>query len=147
MPIAPIFKNLTNNGISFFYRNFDKSIIPTEEQMKELTAVEDVLMVGYPIGLWDEMNNYPIFRQGITATHPANDYNGKSEFMIDVACFPGSSGSPVMLYNIGNYVKKGGGTVIGSRFFLLGILYAGPVGSYSATWMGLIHIIDMSIAL
>ena len=46
--------------------------------------------------------------------------------MIDAACFPGSSGSPVFLVNVGNYVTKGGGTVIGSRFYFLGILYAGP---------------------
>jgi len=63
-------------------------------------------MVGYPIGLWDEKNNYPIFRKGITATHPANDYNGKSEFMIDAACFPGSSGSPVYIIDELNYVDK-----------------------------------------
>lgn len=46
--------------------------------------------------------------------------------MIDAACFPGSSGSPIFLYNIGNYLNKKGTTVIGSRFFFLGILYAGP---------------------
>lgn len=126
MPIAPILPKASQKGFKPYLVHIDKTIIPSENQLKELTAVEDILMVGYPIGLWDQKNNYPIFRRGITATHPANDYNGKQEFMIDAACFPGSSGSPVFLFNVGNYVKKSGGTVIGSRFYFLGILYAGP---------------------
>jgi hypothetical protein len=99
--------------------------------LDELTAVEEILMVGYPSGISDRANNYPIFRKGITATHPANRYEDRDEFMIDAACYPGSSGSPVFLYNLGNYVSKQGGTVIGTRFLFLGILYAGP--QYTAT--------------
>ena len=83
-------------------------------------------MIGYPNGIWDEINNLPVFRKGITATHPAKNYNGRDEFMIDAACFPGSSGSPVLLYNLGSYARKDGGTVIGTRIKFLGILYAGP---------------------
>jgi hypothetical protein len=46
--------------------------------------------------------------------------------LIDAACFPGSSGSPVFLFNLGGYAAKAGGMIIGSRLKLLGILYAGP---------------------
>lgn len=82
-------------------------------------------MVGYPNGLWDKTNNLPIFRKGITATHPKYDYNGREEFLIDAACFPGSSGSPVLHLDVGNYVRSG---ILyrGDRVTLLGILYAGP---------------------
>jgi len=38
----------------------------------------------------------------------------------------GSSGSPVMLSNIGMYSDKGGNTIMGNRLKLLGVLYAGP---------------------
>ena len=31
------------------------------------------------------------------------------------------------IFDIGNYVEKTGGTVIGSRIKLLGVLYSGPV--------------------
>jgi len=72
-------------------------------------------MVGYPVGIWDSANNMPVIRRGITATHPGKDYEGKSEFMIDAACFPGSSGSPVFLFNLGSYPQKAGGIVIGTR--------------------------------
>ncbi len=132
MPIGPLINEAISKGFTPFYRTVDKSLIPTNEQLKELTAVEDILMVGYPTGISDRTNNYPIFRKGITATHPANKYEGRDEFMIDAACFPGSSGSPVFLLNIGGYVTKTGNTVLGiNRFYFLGILYAGP--QYTAT--------------
>lgn len=127
MPIAPLLVEANQKGFRPFYIPLSKDIIPTDEQLKELTAVEDILMVGYPIGIWDTVNNYPIFRRGITSTHPYNDYNGKSEFVIDAACFPGSSGSPVFLANIGNFVDRRGNTTIASRIYLLGTLYAGPM--------------------
>ena len=92
-----------------------------------MILMEEITMVGYPNGIWDQVNNMPIFRRGITATHPNLDWNGKSEFLIDAACFPGSSGSPVFLYNQIGYATKSKGMTIGpSRVKLLGILYAGP---------------------
>ena len=94
--------------------------------LSELNAVENILMVGYPNGLWDSKNNLPLFRTGITATPPFIDYEHKPEFIIDCACFTGSSGSPIFLVNEGSYSKKGGGITIGNRFKLLGVLYAGP---------------------
>ena len=49
------------------------------------------------------------------------------EFVIDAACFPGSSGSPVFLYNNRSYRDKvNHGIVLGSRLYFLGILYGGP---------------------
>lgn len=139
MPLAPLLNEASHKGFKPFMINISGNLIPTDEQLKELTAVEDILMVGYPIGLWDEKNNYPLFRKGITSTHPTNDYNGRSEFVIDAACFPGSSGSPIFLANIGNYVDKKGNTIIATRFMFLGILYAGP--QYSAE--GEIKIVDI----
>jgi hypothetical protein len=83
-------------------------------------------MIGYPNGLWDSVHNMPIFRRGITATHPRLDWNGKPEFLIDAACFPGSSGSPVFLLNEGGYFSRGGLRLGSGRLKLLGVLYAGP---------------------
>ncbi len=71
-------------------------------------------MTGYPAGLWDVHNNLPILRRGVTASHPAIDYEGRPEILIDIAAFPGSSGSPVMV-------------LIEARpEVFLGVLYAGP---------------------
>lgn len=52
-------------------------------------------MVSYPIGLIDNINNFPIFRRGITASHPGLSFKVKPEFLIDASCWPGSSGSSV----------------------------------------------------
>jgi hypothetical protein len=89
-----------------YFMALGKEIIPTAEQLEGLAALEDIVMVGYPIGLWDKVNNMPIIRRGITATHPKLPYNGREEFMIDAACFPGSSGSPVVLYNETGYIDR-----------------------------------------
>lgn len=127
MPLGPLLNEAEKIKKYFFFIPLTENLLPSEALLKELTAVEEILMIGYPIGLFDKTHNYPIFRKGITATHPALNYNNKSEFMIDAACFPGSSGSPVFLFNLGNYASRDGGTIIGSRFSLLGILYAGPM--------------------
>lgn len=127
MPIAPFLNAAKDRGQKIFYIPLDNSLIPSDEQLEELSALEDVVMVGYPNGIWDSTNNKPIFRKGVTATHPFFDYNGKKEFMIDAACFPGSSGSPVFLLNEDGYRDKKGNTYLGAtRIYILGTLYAGP---------------------
>ena len=111
----------------FFYTPFANSLIPSKEQLEEVDVAEEVLMIGYPNGLWDSINNMPIVRKGIMATNILLDHNGKREFVIDAACFPGSSGSPVILVNKGTYTDKRGNLKLGGRrLMLLGILYAGP---------------------
>jgi hypothetical protein len=98
-------------------------------------------MIGYPNGIWDQANNLPIVRKGITATNPMHNYNGLPIFVIDCACFPGSSGSPVLIANFGSYSNANGGVVLGSRLIFLGVLYAGP--QHSAA--GEIQIIDVPL--
>lgn len=139
MPLAPVLHEAQSKSVAPFFVPLDKSLILSASELEGLTALEDVVMIGYPIGIWDSHNNMPVIRKGITATHPANDYEGRREFMIDLACFPGSSGSPVFLFNVGSYAAKDGGTVIGSRIKLLGILYAGP----QFTAEGQIHIVNV----
>ena len=127
MPIAPILNLLNQQQKKLFFISIDNSLLPTQNELIDLRHVEDILMVGYPNGLWDEVNNMPLFRKGITSTHPKMDWNGKKEILIDAACFPGSSGSPVFLFDEGGYVDKRGNTVMGgTRIKLLGVLYAGP---------------------
>jgi hypothetical protein len=127
MPIAPFVNEANKRGDRLFYISLNKSLIPTNEQLADLSALEEILMIGYPNGIWDYVNNKPILRKGVTATHPNFDYCGKKEIMIDAACFPDSSGSPVFIFNEGGYRDKRGNTYMGaSRVILLGALYAGP---------------------
>lgn len=140
IPIQPFIEEAKNRDEMLFYIPLNKSILPTKEQIENFSAMEEIIMIGYPNGIWDTKNNKPIFRKGVTATHPNFDYNGKKEFLIDAACFPGSSGSPVFIFNEGGYRDKKGNTYIGqSRIILLGTLYAGP----QQTTTGEIRVIDV----
>jgi hypothetical protein len=123
LPVGPLM-----NKEKGFFRVLGPAMVPAEAQLEELSAVEEILMVGYPNGLWDEANNYPLIRRGITASHPAVDFDvgGVATTVIDAACFPGSSGSPVLLHNTGTFSDKKGNTVLGSRTMFLGVLFAGP---------------------
>ena len=125
---APVFNAVKQiTGKDVFYIGNDMSIIATEEKLRDVRAVEELTMVGYPVGLWDEVNNLPIFRHGYTASHPAYDFNSPGIGLVDMACFPGSSGSPVYILNEGSFQDKHGNMNIGiSRLIFLGILYAGP---------------------
>jgi hypothetical protein len=127
MPIAPLLNQAQSEGDEFYIAPLTPELIPTEAELKDMPSMQEIVMVGYPNGIWDYINNQPIFRKGITATHPELDYNGKPEFLIDAACFNGSSGSPVFIIDIGKITSRSQGTTIGSsRVKLLGILYAGP---------------------
>jgi len=97
----------------------------SKDDLADVGPLQDIVLIGYPIGVWDSKNNLPIARQGVLATDPSVDYEGKKEFMIDAACFPGSSGSPVLLFNQGSYSTRSGITV-GNRLKFLGIVYGGP---------------------
>lgn len=122
--LAEALNQLQRTKTRIFYLPLDTSLIPTSEQLSQLSAMEDVVMVGYPIGLSDTYNHKPIIRRGITSSHPNKDYQGKKEILLDMACYPGSSGSPVFILNQGAFTTPEGLSV-GNRIFLLGVLYGG----------------------
>lgn len=126
---APIIQKIEREShVNLFFINIPEEVIYDDEKLKQLDAIEEVIMVGYPIGISDIKNNYPVFRRGITASHPASSFNEEGISIVDMACFPGSSGSPIFMLNQGNYKDKSGNLYIGSsRFVFLGILYAGPI--------------------
>lgn len=126
MPIGPIVELAKEKKLSVHYVPLDFSLVPSAEDIQNMVGMESITMVGYPNGLWDQTNNLPIFRKGVLASNYKYDWNGKKEFLIDAACFPGSSGSPVMLVDIGGYYDHTGMNVGASRLKLLGVLYAGP---------------------
>ena len=127
--VNPLFEEIKEKyNKDVFLIPIDESYIWDNKKLENLTAVENVLMYGYPIGLHDKKNVLPLIRYGVTATHPAIDFNGEKIGVVDMACFPGSSGSPIFIVNEGNYVdKKNNALVVGDRFIFLGVLYKGPV--------------------
>lgn len=120
--------DLLNKEIHVFYRQIPIEFIPTSEQINQIRTVEDILMVGYPNGLWDETNNLPLIRRGITSTHYKFNFNNNPWFVIDAACYNGSSGSPVFILNEDGYGDNLGNVIMGRpRIYFLGILFGGPV--------------------
>jgi hypothetical protein len=124
--ISPVLNELAAAGLIAHHFVLSAKYRLNAEERLYTRAVEPVAMVGYPKGIWDAANNAPIVRRGVTATHPLVRYEGKAEFLIDAACFPGSSGSPVFLYEDGMFRSSANSYSPGARIALLGILYAGP---------------------
>ncbi len=121
MPYLPLVTQLQSQGQPIFFQPFHHKMIPTDEQMMELDALEEIAFVGYPNGIFDSKNLLPILRRGTTATPPQINYEGKPIFLVDASVFPGSSGSPVLICNHGGFTTKKGFSV-GTRVLLLGII-------------------------
>jgi hypothetical protein len=121
LALYPVFESIYNEKHKrVTYIPFEESVIPSEEVLKGLSAIEQLFMIGYPKGYGDKFNNYPIVRRGTTATPVYSNYDNKQEFLLDIPIYSGSSGSPVVLLNEGSYAKNGG-LVAGSRMLLIGI--------------------------
>jgi len=126
MPISTLIEQAVAQGKKFFVTFFDMSLLPSASDIEDFAGMERIVMVGYPNGIWDRRHNFPLFRSGVAATHYRYDWNGRPEFLIDCACFPGSSGSPVLVCDVGQVLTKKGWNLDSSRIKFLGILYAGP---------------------
>lgn len=125
--IGKTINDARNKGRPLFIKAVWPELIPTQADWENFDAVEDVIMIGCPQGIFDTVTGRPIARRGVTATPCYADYCGSAEFLVDMACFPGSSGSPVFMVTKDGFNRAENTTLIGSpRLFLLGILHAGP---------------------
>jgi len=122
MPIASFLQQVRSAHRELNYHLFSENNIASKSEMQTYSVFQEVKFVGYPIGIWDQSNNLPVIRRGMTATDPTVDYNGETKFLIDAAVVPGSSGSPVVIADEGAYMQ--GSTYVsgGSRLRLLGII-------------------------
>lgn len=120
--IAPILKGVDAIKRGLYYKSLTLDLIPTQEELDSMNAVESISMVGYPIGLWDHVNNFPILRRGTTASHPSVDFCGRPEGALDIATFPGSSGSPVFVLDQGVFQESPNVIKAGGRLKWLGVL-------------------------
>lgn len=120
--IADMLKKFQNESVKMDIAFLNDKNLPNIKDLEELKFAEEVIMVGYPNGISDTFNNFPVFRKGITATHPAINFDGTPHFLIDMTIVPGSSGSPVFLYNATGYSTKSGEFIFnGERLMFLGI--------------------------
>ena len=101
----------------------DCTWLPENEDRALIRDIEQVLVIGYPSALWDSFNNMPIARVGSTATHPLAQYQGNRDFLIDVAAFPGSSGSPVFTYEAPMFRQGNGVYAPGVKVQFIGVVW------------------------
>lgn len=120
--ITDMLEELQKDSIEIDISFLKDSNLPKIDDLENLKFAEEVIMIGYPNGISDAFNNLPVFRKGITATHPAINFDGTPHFLIDMTIVPGSSGSPVFLYNSTGYSTKSGDYIFnGERLMFLGI--------------------------
>jgi V8-like Glu-specific endopeptidase len=147
IPIASIINELEQNGKQIFFRSITPEILPSQNQIENLAAIEEITFIGYPSGIYDSYNVSPIVRRGITATPVWNNFKGDPSFLIDAGVYPGSSGSPVFLFNQGSYSTNDGIT-IGSRLLFLGVISESFVRSSSQeSFLGLGKVINSKATL
>lgn len=131
------------SGKQLRFMSIDSSWLPSQTDRKNMRDIEQVLVVGYPKGLWDEFNNMPISRVGTTATHPLARYKGKTNFLIDVSAFGGSSGSPVFTYEAPLFRQADGNYSPGTKVQFIGVIW----GVVESETSGQLRIVDIPSAL
>lgn len=129
--VSETINKLLNKGLMPHFVCLERSMIPEGEEWYNFDGIEELVMIGCPSGIYDSKHNLPITRRGITATSVVNDYEGRREFVVDLACFPGSSGSPIFVMNDIGYLDRAQNTFMmgAARIKLVGVLFAGPLVS------------------
>jgi len=150
-PLKPLESMVHQMGTQIYYHAVSLDN-PLMTQFEHFDALENVLFVGYPNGIWDKANLMPILRRGTTATPIALDFENKPEFLIDAAVYPGSSGSPVFIYSpekmISNQPLVFAG-VISAVFFKEEAtrIASGPIPSQTPTGMFCSEMIDLGLVI
>lgn len=86
----------------------------------DITIGEEIIVVGYPLGLRHRTTNFPLFRSGMIATRIGEQLEDETRtsdggcrkrtlrgFLVDGGVIPGSSGSPVILKPTTSWLQGG----------------------------------------
>ena len=128
IPIDRLLDALESKGKKPHAPCLSRSLFIPDHQQTVLHAATSVLMIGFPTGIMDERNNLPVVRRGTLATHYKADYQGETNFVVDIAAFGGSSGSPVFAFFENMFTDEKGNTNFfgGIRIYFIGVLHSGP---------------------
>ncbi|MCK4344954.1 MAG: trypsin-like peptidase domain-containing protein [Bacteroidales bacterium] len=116
---------LTNDSINNF-NSFNSSKInffTTDNFISgyHLSSFADVIIIGYPLGFFDEINNLPIYRKGMIASSYPVDFKKFPYFLIDANLHKGTSGSPVLSSPNNMLIDSKGRGLHSDKSVLLGI--------------------------
>jgi len=122
--ITDVINQLVENKTPPYIVPITPDIIPHAKQWADFTPLEDIVTVGYPGFLWDNVNVLPLFHSGRTASPVYIDFQGRKEFLVDTATWPGASGSPVFIYNQGTvFDPRTRNVTFGERVYFVGVVY------------------------
>ena len=115
---------------------------------RSFETIPDVLVLGYPLGFYDDKNCMSVYRKGTVASAFGHSFDDQPYFLIDANLHEGTSGSPV-ISSAHNTLKNQSGSFVTSSAILLGIHSAEhytedkPLG-LNVVWYGelLIEIIE-----
>lgn len=62
----------------------------------EVQPGDDVIVIGYPLGFYDQFNKLPVLKTGLLNTPVGFRYNGLDAFLLDFKYYEGSSGSLII---------------------------------------------------
>ena len=109
----------------YVFSSIDRSFIDDAKNL--VTLFEKILVVGYPYGWYDDINNLPIIRIGHLSSPFKVGFRGEPVMIGDVITHSGMSGSPVMMYLRDPITKTTDGqrhVKSETRFILIGV-YSG----------------------
>jgi hypothetical protein len=116
------------HGTEFLFQAIDSNQILDITDEKSVAPLRSICMIGCPKGIYDEHNNVAIARSGFLSSVFELDFNSKPWFAIDIASYPGSSGSPIFEIDFGFSPEPSGNTKAGIyQIRLLGILFGAPI--------------------
>lgn len=105
--IFNIFSHFQEKNLNLYYNCITDKMIPNKETIQDIALGSDVYLLGYPDDLYDQYNKLPILRKGVIATPYSMPYNGTNTFLVDVAIYNGSSGSPILCNSNNNILFLG----------------------------------------
>ena len=111
VPLAGTFNDFQNRNIETFFRTVDQNMIPSKEQVDNLSAIEDITFIGYPSGLYDEKNKIGVdivrALYGVQTAERANKsiIVTSSYFSEDAQKFANQQNTLIDLFNIDDLIK------------------------------------------
>lgn len=106
---------------NFYFKSFSKdNFLPSHYV---LYPGEDLIVMGYPYGYYDRINNLPVFRTASIASILGIDFEGEPLFLTDGKLHPGISGSPIIAAPRQSWHTNNNSTGVGndSNFYLIGV--------------------------
>ncbi|RUM33582.1 MAG: hypothetical protein DSY33_04140 [Archaeoglobus sp.] len=134
---------LENCYFAYFTKEdvFSESNPKTKDLVYRFEVGSPLLVIGYPLGLYDKFNNLPVHRVAFLASKYAISFGGKPCFLLDSYLPEGMSGSPVLTAT----VVFRGSIAVGIPYYLAGVLQ-GPVQiPYLLTQKGRIFVNDIGL--